>query len=161
MAWQERAAGEALQLATLFQGLGYFGRCSFDAVLIGRDERYTELHWVECNGRWGGVSIPMTLANRLTGDWTRTPPVIIERVALHGRRHPLQELLDGLRDELYRAGGPGHGLVILSPGRIEQGTGFEALVLDRSVSAARTRAHWLEKRLLRAIGALERDDANS
>jgi hypothetical protein len=32
---QQRLAGKAVRLAFLFQELGYFGRCSFDAVLAG------------------------------------------------------------------------------------------------------------------------------
>ena len=44
-----------------------------DAILIGESLADARLHWIECNGRWGGVSIPMTLANRLTGDWARHP----------------------------------------------------------------------------------------
>jgi hypothetical protein len=75
--WQRRVAIEAVKLGTLFQALGYYGRCSFDAIIVGDSGELAELHWVECNGRWGGVSIPMTLTNRLTGDWTRSPPVII------------------------------------------------------------------------------------
>ncbi len=153
--WQVHAAGEAVRLAALFQALGYFGRCSFDSVLVGDDEKRAELHWVECNGRWGGVSIPMTLTNRLFGDWTLAPPVIIERAGLHGRPRPLCGILSELQDELYWPGERPNGLVLLSPGRLEEGSGYEAMVLESSAVVGRRAAQRLDKRLLRAMGAEE------
>jgi hypothetical protein len=152
-AWQLRAAREAVRLATLFQELGYFGRCSFDALLVGDDERRAELHWVECNGRWGGVSIPMTLTNRLSGDWTFTPPIIIERAGLHGQSRTLAHILQELQDELYHSATRPNGLIIVSPGRLEEGSGYEALVLETSVAAGHAEAQRLEERLLKAMRA--------
>ena len=35
LGWQRRLAVEASRLASLFQDLGYFGRCSCDAILVG------------------------------------------------------------------------------------------------------------------------------
>lgn len=156
-AWQNRAAIEAVKLGTLFQALGYFGRCSFDAILIGDSGKPAELHWVECNGRWGGVSVPMTLTNRLAGDWTRLPPVIIGVDGLSGRARPLQEIISGLRDDLYRRGTRPNGLVILSPGRLVAGVGYEAMILESSVAVGRAQARNAAKRLLNAIGLDESD----
>ena len=62
---QVRLAREALHIASVLQRIGYFGRCSFDAVVVQDQNRKLEPHWIECNGRWGGVSIPMTAAYRL------------------------------------------------------------------------------------------------
>ena len=152
-AWQARVATEAVKLGTLLQALGYFGRCSFDSILIGRDCELAELHWVECNGRWGGVSIPMTLTNRLAGDWTRLPPVIIEDDRLHGRQRTLQDILCDLQDDLYRRDSHPNGLVILSPGRLEAGTGYEAMVLEATAAEGRTRAESLVNKLIAVIGA--------
>lgn len=56
-------AATSLHLAAVFQRLGYVGRCSFDAIVSGDDD----LRYVECNGRWGGTSIPMTFVKRLFG----------------------------------------------------------------------------------------------
>jgi len=150
---QHRIATQAVQLGTLFQELGYFGRCSFDSIVLGAEGSPSTLHWVECNGRWGGVSIPLTVANRLTGDWTRRPPVIIERVSLSGRPRPLAEILVELADLLYRPEGAARGLVLLSPGRLEAGTGFEAMVLAESPAAGKAQAGPAATRILRAIGA--------
>jgi hypothetical protein len=67
---------QGMMLATLFQELGYFGRCSCDAVIAGEDLASASLHWIECNGRWGGVSIPLTLVNTLYRD-TEVPEMLI------------------------------------------------------------------------------------
>lgn len=56
---------QAMQIATLLQGLGYVGRLSLDAVLLGDQSKGVDIHWIEANARWGGVSIPMTLAHKL------------------------------------------------------------------------------------------------
>ena len=49
------------RVATALQELGYVGRCSFDFIVLD-DER---ARFTECNGRWGGTSIPMSLVDRL------------------------------------------------------------------------------------------------
>lgn len=56
------------RVAAALQELGYVGRCSFDFLVVGEDT----LRFTECNGRWGGTSIPMSLVNRLKGT-PRTP----------------------------------------------------------------------------------------
>lgn len=50
------------------QKLGYMGRCSFDLLLCGATLDECKIKFVECNGRWGGASTPMTLMNRIFGD---------------------------------------------------------------------------------------------
>jgi hypothetical protein len=57
--------------ATVFQHLGYVGRCSFDLILVGNDLDNCKMEFVECNARWGGTSLPMTLLNRILGDWSQ------------------------------------------------------------------------------------------
>jgi hypothetical protein len=58
-------ADAGLILARGLQQLGYVGRCSFDHLVLGDVEGDFTLRFVECNGRWGGTSIPMTLVDRL------------------------------------------------------------------------------------------------
>lgn len=108
-----RIAREAVLLASLFQRLGYFGRCSFDAILVGPDPATAEVHWVECNGRWGGTSIPMTLVNRLTGDWAETPFAVV--VPEEPVPHAFDEALERMRGRLLAAGRRS-GIAFLSPG---------------------------------------------
>jgi len=62
---RQRLECEALMLALLLQRLGYVGRASFDALLVGTDRAAPHVHWIECNARWGGVSIPMCVLSRL------------------------------------------------------------------------------------------------
>ncbi|MEM7436541.1 MAG: hypothetical protein AAF436_15395 [Myxococcota bacterium] len=61
-----RALGEqALMVATALQELGYVGRCSFDHLLQGDPEGDFRVVLTECNGRWGGTSMPMSLVDRV------------------------------------------------------------------------------------------------
>jgi len=124
-----RLANEAAALGYLFQRLGYFGRCSFDSIIVGESEETAQLHWIECNGRWGGTSIPMTLANRLIGDWSRAYVLIAERNDFPGPPWSFADFCDEMGDLLLRRGGPTHGIAALSPSRIEAGTGYELLIL--------------------------------
>ncbi len=134
--WQYRLAKDAVRMGSLFQALGYFGRCSFDAILIGQDLSQATLHWVECNGRWGGVSIPITLANRLVGNWKNHPFVIIEEGHLNLPRANLSWLLRIIKDNLYTPTRSAIGAVVLSPGKIESGTGYELMVFGNNANDA-------------------------
>ena len=127
---RQRIAEEAVYIACLFQELGYFGRCSLDAVLLDSGA----LHWIECNGRWGGVSIPMTLINRLVGDWQSRSFVIVHRFGLRLRPRGFGEVMAQLRERLFRSGGPAKGIVLFTPDAIEEGSGFHFLVLGDSRS---------------------------
>ena len=60
-----RMAEASLRLAGELQQLGYVGRCSFDLLIVGEPEADPELRFIECNGRWGGTSTPMSLLDRL------------------------------------------------------------------------------------------------
>ena len=139
---QQRMATEAAALGFLFQRLGYFGRCSLDLVLVGETAETAQLHWLECNGRWGGTSIPMTLANRLIGDWTRVPLAIIERSEDRAPKWPFDAFCRDMEAHLFRPNGPPAGAVVLSPSRIEAGAGYEFLVLGKDPEdlQSRTRA---------------------
>ena len=108
-----RIAREAVLLGSLFQQLGYFGRCSFDAILVGSDPATAEVHWIECNGRWGGTSIPMTLVNRLTGDWAETPFAVV--VPERPGPEAFEQSLELMGGRLLAAGGRS-GVVFVSPG---------------------------------------------
>lgn len=145
--WRRRLAGEAMQLAVLFQHLGYFGRCSFDAVIAGEAFGAAELHWIECNGRWGGTSIPMTLANRLIGDWARRAFMVVQRSNLPVAPRELSQALHDLRGLLFRRQSTDTGAVLLTPGGLEQGTGLHFLLLARDAEALNEQAAALQSRL--------------
>ncbi len=57
----ETLASVSSRVAAALQELGYVGRCSFDFIVL-EDGR---ILFTECNGRWGGTSIPMSLVDRL------------------------------------------------------------------------------------------------
>jgi hypothetical protein len=152
---QARVVDGAFRLGLLFQTLGYFGRCSFDAVLVDDGGTAPPLHWVECNGRWGGVSIPMTLSNRLLGDWKSRDMLIIEQQIDGIQGLTVAQFLSSCESELLAAGGNGLGAVLLSPGRLSHGA-YDLLILgsDRDDVLARS------KRCTELLGHNTRQPAN-
>ena len=124
-------------MAVVLQHLGYVGRCSLDAILVGNDETTARLYWVECNGRWGGASIPMTLNQRLDRmDSTTTICTIFEETHQHAEPRRLNDVLKILEPYLYRHERREHGVVLLSPGRLLDGTGYEFMVRHADVGSA-------------------------
>lgn len=138
--WILRLSREAALLAGLLQRLGYYGRCSFDAVLAGPSLQEAELHWIECNGRWGGVSIPMTLANRLTGDWRRRPFAVVQRESLPLEPLTVDQAIDRLGGRLFRPGVRDEGVVLLTPRLMAEGRGLHFMALAKTGEAARAMA---------------------
>jgi len=135
--WRNQLANEAMRLATVLQLLGYFGRCSLDALLVGQSFESAALHWIECNGRWGGVSIPMTIVNRLNRDRASTKFVVVQRV---GESQPPRRFADAvhvLDDLLFRSGRQENGIILLSPVEIEAGLGVHMLACAETVAGAR------------------------
>jgi hypothetical protein len=130
-----RIAGEALRLSTLFQTLGYFGRCSFDCLVTGSADGPGGIRWIECNGRWGGVSVPMTLANRLFGSHAGRGFVIIQNAELELAVNGTEAALERLGTLLLRRG-ESEGVAPLSAGGFERGAGLYLL----AVAATQARA---------------------
>jgi hypothetical protein len=96
------------------------------------------LHWIECNGRWTGVSIPLTLVNRLIGDWHDRPFVIVQRTELHGRpRASFADVLQLLGPRLFNPRTASEGAIVLAPARTIEGTGVHLVVLAKSVVLAK------------------------
>lgn len=134
--WEDRLCLDAMKLALLFQTLGYFGRCSFDSVIAGEDYEGASLHWIECNGRWGGVSLPMTFMNRLFSNAAVPAYVIVQLSNLAFKARPFQTALQGLKDRIYQPGGPQNGVVLLSPGGIENGSGLHMISIGECMDDA-------------------------
>lgn len=139
---------EALKLATLFQYLGYFGRCSLDAVVAGTDYNNADLHWIECNGRWGGVSIPMTLANRLVGDWSRQSFVVVQSAHLDFKQRTIPEVLNLLGSSLYQASSRHEGVVLISPRGTTLGHSINLMAIAETDQRAQTLARQAVERLI-------------
>lgn len=134
--WMERLAGEAVRIALLLQAIGYYGRCSFDAVIAGSALHSADLHWIECNGRWGGVSIPMTLANRLVGDWHTRPFTIVQRQGIRTAPLSVDGAIARLGEILFRPGETAEGVVLLTPQRMAEGAGLHFMALAGTVERA-------------------------
>lgn len=89
-----------LQLAMLLQRLGYVGRASFDALLISSQEGENTVHWIECNARWGGVSIPMVVLRRM-GIQPYTQSILIAQVEPSSVIEEFSHVIDKCEGLLY------------------------------------------------------------
>lgn len=132
----ERVIREGSQLAGLFQRLGYFGRMSLDCILTRQANGGTLVGWIECNGRWGGVSIPMTLVNRLTGNWHLHPFVVAQRTDLDLPPRTFRQILDLLSELLFPRGQKLSGVVLLAPQALELGRGYQFVAVADDESEA-------------------------
>ncbi|PJK27945.1 hypothetical protein [Minwuia thermotolerans] len=134
-----RICREAMALAVHLQALGYFGRCSFDCLITGEAGRARGVHWIECNGRWGGVSIPMSFVNRFFGRHAGRGMVIVQDQSLQLRVRTAEALYDLLGPFLLRRG-KNEGIVPLAVGGIERSAGFPFLAVADSQARAETLA---------------------
>jgi hypothetical protein len=128
----EEIASRSWLIGYLFQRLGYVGRCSFDTILVGSDVNDCRLEFVECNGRWGGTSLPMTLMNRLTGDWMNQPYVTRTVYCPNLDRLTFAELLDELGEDLYRRATAEGRLILFAPGRLSSQSGLSVIGLGKT-----------------------------
>lgn len=132
----EEIANRCWLLGRFYQRLGYVGRCSFDMLLVGASLEQGRLEFVECNGRWGGTSTPMTLMNRIVGDWARQPYAARECVVEGLSRQSLADLLEFFASDLYDVRTGRGRLIFYNPGRMQARSGINALVLSRSWTEA-------------------------
>ncbi len=135
---QERAIlDDGWLLGRLFQRLGYVGRCSFDLLLIGDDRKTARHEFLECNGRWGGTSMPMLLMNRVQGDWSNRPYLFQSLIMPGLDRIPFAQLVQALDDLLYDHRS-GHGkLLLINPGALVGCSGFDVVVRGRTIEEAK------------------------
>lgn len=134
-AWIPEFCRQGLMLGQVFQQIGYFGRCSFDAVLFGEDAAAPRLQWLECNGRWGGVSIPMTLLNRLFRGAAPPPYVIAHLPQPNPLRRSFAEGLDIVGDLLWKPGAD-KGIIFMTPGGFETGAELHLISLAPTATEA-------------------------
>ncbi|OAN77298.1 hypothetical protein A8B78_14300 [Jannaschia sp. EhC01] len=129
---QAALADQAVRLAGVLQDIGYFGRCSLDAVIQRRGSGPDVIHWIECNGRWGGVSIPLTA---LRSRWGTVPDgLVITQANLPDVHLTTAEVLGRLEGLLPAPGKP--GLILTAPTRASSGTLFSACAVAGSDDAA-------------------------
>ena len=144
---RSRLHSDGLRLAMLFQQLGYFGRCSFDSVLVGAEANGAQIHWLECNGRWGSVSTALTAIKRIVGVRPDRPFAVLQSEVALGRERSLAEVFETLGTDAFHRRTDGTGALILSPRRVMAGTGLNLAVVSRSAAEARASAGDLLHRL--------------
>ncbi len=139
---------DAMQLATLFQLLGYFGRCSFDALVIGPNIQAGTIHWIECNARWGGVSIPMSLVHRIEMN-RKIRAKSYSIVQEEGDQYPPRMFSRILEDfsELEPTFDLQSGVLFLSPHLMEAGAGCHILSFGPDLLTAERQAELILNRM--------------
>ena len=135
----ERMCREGAMLGRVLQKLGYFGRCSFDAIVSGNCYEEADLHWIECNGRWGGMSIPLTLLNRLFPDHSEIQFMIGHWADLDLAARPMSESL-GLIEDLLWQPGKTSGIIFLTPSIFETGRNMQFLSIAETSDLAEENA---------------------
>ncbi len=138
---------EAAILGALLQRIGYFGPCSLDAVIKDSDEGGRELHWVECNGRWSGVSIPLTAAGRLLGHSVPKGLLILQDILPEARPITTSGLRALLGDMMFRPGASNEATVILSPPDRFAGVSLNLMALAETPSRAAAMVKVVHRRL--------------
>lgn len=123
-------------LGRLFQRLGYVGRCSFDMLLIGRSIDSCRIAFVECNGRWGGTSGPMTLMNRLFSRWSAQPYAYKACFVEGVPRFAYADVLEFFDDELYDARTGQGRFIFFNPGGMKTSHGLDVVALGEDWSHA-------------------------
>ncbi len=145
----DRLAGQAMRLACLCQDVGYFGRCSLDCLITSAARNQPKIHWVECNGRWGGVSVPMTLANRLLAPECGHGIVIVQNMTVPLAVDDVSEAHAKLADLLFGSGSD-EGIVPLSGSCLARGMGLHFMALSETQERAETIASQAIARLRKA-----------
>jgi hypothetical protein len=142
-----RLRQECVALATVLQRLGYVGRCSFDAILVGERLEEAAIRYVDGNGRWGGVSTPVTLLNRLFGDHRSQGYAVGDCAAPGLVGLPFAELARQLEPDLYGSAHPEGHLILYNVGCLAESGKFGVICLGRDPLEAEERLLDLPRRL--------------
>jgi hypothetical protein len=126
-------------LARLYQRLGYIGRCSFDVLVVGDRLDDSSLKFIECNGRWGGTSLPMTVMNRLLGDWHDHPYAARECHADGLEKLRFADLLEFFADDLFDKTSREGTLVFYNPGRMKAHSAINVIAMAETWDEAHGR----------------------
>lgn len=129
----DRLSAEAGRITGVLQQLGYFGLCSLDAVICETTPGPDTIHWIECNGRWGGVSIPTMAAAQHLPDMHA---IAIVQETLKGGVLTTEHLRRHLADLLVQQGQKEAGLVIISPSESTRGVSVNLMAIGDMQGAA-------------------------
>ena len=122
-------------LTVLFQELGYVGRCSFDMVLVGESIDNCRVEFIECNARWGGTSIPMTLVNRLNVN--DNSAFCVKKIEVPGLKQLEFNILSrGIKEELYDPLTGRGRFILFNPARIKSTSSIDAIAIADTTKQA-------------------------
>ncbi len=110
----------------------YLGACSLDAVLRRAKSGRRELHWIECNGRWSGVSIPLAAGTEILGGTDPKGILIVQDFLPASTAMDTETISALLGDLLFRRGVTQDDIVILSPPHSVDGVSLNAMALSDS-----------------------------
>jgi hypothetical protein len=96
----EALAKASMMVCAAFQSFGYVGRCSFDFLVLGDPNGDFRCLFTECNGRWGGTSIPMHLVDRVCGS-PRPPYMALDYIHPELIGAEFEDLLAQVRPHIY------------------------------------------------------------
>lgn len=123
-------------LGRLFQQLGYVGCCSFDLVVVGPRLSRSRLEFIECNGRWGGTSLPMLLVRRLLPPGTSRPYIVQTIDVRSDRRVGFEEVLAQLDDLLFDVRTGRGRVVVFNPLKLTLRSGLKLVAFGDTVAEA-------------------------
>ncbi|MBT8494438.1 MAG: hypothetical protein KJO07_15385 [Deltaproteobacteria bacterium] len=132
----ETLARSALEVAAGLQSLGYVGRCSFDHLVIGDPNGEFRAVFVECNGRWGGTSTPMSLLDRLLPDGPRPAYRAQDFVDDRLVGVPLDDILARVGDALFRTDRPGGRYIFYNVGPLAGSGKLDVIAIGETQEAA-------------------------
>lgn len=142
-----RLTAHATRIARVLQHLGCYGLCSFDVVLCKGATGQTAIHWIECNDRWGGVSLPMTTTRHFV-PYPAEHPISITQERLPDVHLHTKSLLHQVQDLLFNRTGRTDGIILMSPSDHPNG----ALLNLCAVAQTQTTAnHLLDEAMRRLV----------
>ncbi len=134
---EQEIVDSSFQLALLLQNLGYVGRCSFDLILVGQRIEDCRIEFIECNARWGGTSLPMTLVNRIFAHQP-SPAWCSQKIQMPaGRSYTFLEIVRQLDPDLFDAATGAGRWILFNPGRIQTDSALEAIATGGTPAEAR------------------------
>jgi hypothetical protein len=133
---ERRLRMQSVAVATVLLRLGYVGRCSFDLLIVGDSLESAALRFVDCNGRWGAVSTPMALLNRLLGDHQRVAYAIGDCTIPELVTATFQDLRGMLNGDLYRPSRGTGNLILYNVGLLTGSGKFSLVTLGETQASA-------------------------
>jgi hypothetical protein len=131
---------KTFRLGVFLQELGYVGRCSFDTIIHGPSFSAAKPKFVECNGRWGGTSLPMSLYKRIFGDTSSIGFLARDYMDSRLIGHGFNDLMKAFHGILFNNNsGTGH-YILYNVGCLHNFGKFDVMVLGDSEDELKYRA---------------------